>query len=59
MKLLALLALALFALPAAKSVGLIDWSWWIALMPIWAFSIIVLIAWGALSFLLWRRPPRG
>ncbi|MEE9291076.1 MAG: hypothetical protein V3U99_08670 [Alphaproteobacteria bacterium] len=58
MKLLALLALALFVLPFAKSVGLIDWSWWLVMMPIWALSIIVLVAWGALSALLWRHPPR-
>ncbi len=52
------LCLVLLALPVAKLLGWIDWSWWVALAPLWALCVIALIAGSSLILLLWRRPPR-
>ena len=52
---LLIFCLVLLALPVAKLLGWIDWSWWVALAPLWAVCIIVLIVWGGLSWMLWPR----
>ena len=53
-----LVCLVALALPGAKLLGLIDWSWWIVAAPVWLVSFIILVAWGLLSILLYPRPPR-
>lgn len=53
-----LVCLAALALPGAKLLGLIDWSWWIVAAPFWLACVIMLVAWGALAILLYPRSPR-
>ena len=53
-----LFCLAALALPAAKVLGLVDWSWWIIAAPLWLTCIVVLAAGGALAVFLVPRPPR-
>lgn len=46
---------------ALKLLGMIDWSWWWVLSPIWGGALFVLIAFAALVLFFWvvtRRDQR-
>ena len=47
-------ALAL-VLVAAKMFGVIDWSWWIVLAPLWVAVLILIVAMAAYVVLHIRR----
>ena len=50
--------LLLIALLTFKLTGLVDWSWWLILAPLWAPAVIVIVGlaivvvWGVLAVIL-------
>ncbi len=53
-----LFCLVALGLPVAKLLDVVDWSWWVIAAPLWLILVIALFAWGALTVLLYARPPR-
>ena len=53
-----LFCLVSFGLPAAKLLGVIDWSWWVIAAPLWLLLVFALFAWGARLVLWYRRSLR-